>query len=149
MIIMGSQWNKFQLAQKYANELFAQIKEEFKFFQDYQLIGLKEARVKRTDKFHQHIEIQYSFDNDSWFSSPIHPPHQYPLMRENQNHLLLRLLRQSVPPYKITFHPMQCISWMKNSWIPLIYQLISPKLLEIINTFPPPIILLLLKSSPL
>lgn len=65
MIIMGSQWNKFQLAQKYANELFAQIKEEFKFFQDYQLIGLKEARVKRTDKFHQHIEIQYSFDNDS------------------------------------------------------------------------------------
>jgi len=65
MIIMGSQWNKFQLAQKYANELFAQIKEEFKFFQDYQLIGLKEARVKRTDKFHQQIEIQYSFDNDS------------------------------------------------------------------------------------
>lgn len=51
LILMGNSWDKFQLAQKYANELFAQIKEEFKFFQDYQLIGLKEARVKRTDKF--------------------------------------------------------------------------------------------------
>ncbi|CAD8137820.1 unnamed protein product [Paramecium pentaurelia] len=64
LILLGNQWNKFVLAQKYANELFAQIKEEFKFFQDFQLQGLKESRVRRIDKFVQPVEVQYSYDSD-------------------------------------------------------------------------------------
>ncbi|KAM3141601.1 hypothetical protein pb186bvf_006206 [Paramecium bursaria] len=62
LMIMTNHYDKFIVAQKYVNELFAQIKEEFKFFQDYQLHSLLESRVKRTDMIYQPLEIQFQID---------------------------------------------------------------------------------------
>lgn len=59
---MSNLWSKFVLAQRYTNELFAQIKEEFKFYQDYQLHSLAESRVKRMDKLYEDIDITFHYD---------------------------------------------------------------------------------------